>query len=115
MSPLFLCLPTESGMTSDFVTLKSNLCWLSHSQHTPPLHPGSQPQFPCLHLPADCGCVHGLCDNRPGSGGVCQSGTCAPGFSGRFCNESTAKCGSSEQAQNCHVHARCVSQGGASR
>ncbi|XP_036187884.1 stabilin-1 isoform X6 [Myotis myotis] len=63
----------------------------------------------------DCGCVHGLCDNRPGSGGVCQSGTCAPGFSGRFCNESTGSCGSTEQAQNCHLHARCVSQGGTAR
>ncbi|XP_053785729.1 stabilin-1 isoform X2 [Desmodus rotundus] len=63
----------------------------------------------------DCGCVHGLCDNRPGSGGVCQSGTCAPGFSGRFCNESTGNCGPTEQAQNCHLHARCVSQGGVTR
>uniref|UniRef100_A0A8C0JKC5 Stabilin 1 n=1 Tax=Canis lupus dingo TaxID=286419 RepID=A0A8C0JKC5_CANLU len=63
----------------------------------------------------DCGCVHGLCDNRPGSGGVCQHGTCAPGFSGRFCNESTGNCGPSEQAQNCHPHARCVRQGGVAR
>ncbi|KAF6313567.1 stabilin 1 [Rhinolophus ferrumequinum] len=63
----------------------------------------------------DCGCVHGLCDNRPGSGGVCQGGTCAPGFSGRFCNESTGNCGSTEQAQNCHLHARCVIQGGIAR
>ncbi|XP_045688009.1 stabilin-1 isoform X3 [Phyllostomus hastatus] len=63
----------------------------------------------------DCGCVHGLCDNRPGSGGVCQSGTCAPGFSGRFCNESTGSCGLTEQAQNCHPQARCVSQGGITR
>ncbi|XP_019483671.1 PREDICTED: stabilin-1 [Hipposideros armiger] len=63
----------------------------------------------------DCGCVHGLCDNRPGSGGVCQGGTCDPGFSGRFCNESTESCGPTEQAQNCHLHARCVSQGGIAR
>ncbi|KAF4023976.1 hypothetical protein G4228_016080 [Cervus hanglu yarkandensis] len=63
----------------------------------------------------DCGCVHGLCDNRPGSGGVCQHGTCAPGFSGRFCNESTVSCGSREQAQQCHPHARCVNQGGVAR
>lgn len=63
----------------------------------------------------DCGCVHGLCDNRPGSGGLCQHGTCAPGFSGRFCNESTVSCGSTEQAQQCHPHARCVNQGGVSR
>lgn len=63
----------------------------------------------------DCGCVHGICDNRPGSGGVCQRGTCAPGFSGPFCNESVETCGPTELAQRCHPHARCVSQGGASR
>uniref|UniRef100_A0A452QPT1 Stabilin 1 n=1 Tax=Ursus americanus TaxID=9643 RepID=A0A452QPT1_URSAM len=63
----------------------------------------------------DCGCVHGLCDNRPGSRGVCQQGTCAPGFSGRFCNESIGNCGPTERAQNCHLHARCVSQGGVTR
>ncbi|XP_060060520.1 stabilin-1 isoform X2 [Erinaceus europaeus] len=63
----------------------------------------------------DCGCLHGLCDNRPGSGGVCQQGTCAPGFSGRFCNETTGNCGSMEPAQQCHANARCISQGGISR
>lgn len=63
----------------------------------------------------DCGCVHGLCDNRPGSGGVCQHGTCAPGFSGRFCNESTGDCGPTGLAQQCHLHARCVRQGGEAR
>ncbi|XP_045349022.1 stabilin-1 isoform X1 [Leopardus geoffroyi] len=63
----------------------------------------------------DCGCVHGLCDNRPGSGGVCQRGTCAPGFSGHFCNESSVNCGPTERAQSCHLHARCVSQGGVTR
>ncbi|XP_037653764.1 stabilin-1 isoform X3 [Choloepus didactylus] len=63
----------------------------------------------------DCGCIHGLCDNRPGSGGVCQQGTCAPGFSGRFCNESMGDCGSTGLAQVCHQHAHCVSQGDVNR
>ncbi|XP_048211831.1 stabilin-1 isoform X1 [Perognathus longimembris pacificus] len=63
----------------------------------------------------DCGCVHGLCDNRPGSRGVCQHGTCAPGFRGRFCNESVGGCGSTEVAQLCHPHARCLSQAGVAR
>ncbi|EPY84643.1 stabilin-1 [Camelus ferus] len=63
----------------------------------------------------DCGCVHGLCDNRPGSMGVCQRGTCAPGFSGRFCNESMGSCGPTEQSQPCHLHARCVNRGGVAR
>ncbi|XP_069874692.1 stabilin-1 [Dipodomys merriami] len=63
----------------------------------------------------DCGCVHGLCDNRPGSGGVCQHGTCAPGFRGRFCNESLGGCGTTGVAQLCHLHARCLSLEGVPR
>jgi hypothetical protein len=63
----------------------------------------------------DCGCVHGLCDNRPGSGGVCQQGTCAPGFQGRFCNESMGNCGSTGLAQPCHSDAHCVIQEGVAR
>ncbi|XP_008053155.1 stabilin-1 [Carlito syrichta] len=63
----------------------------------------------------DCGCVHGLCDNRPGSGGVCQQGTCAPGFSGRFCNETMGDCRPTGLAQHCHLHARCVNQAGVAR
>ncbi|KAK2091262.1 stabilin 1 [Saguinus oedipus] len=63
----------------------------------------------------DCGCVHGLCDNRPGSGGVCQQGTCAPGFSGHFCNETVRYCGPIEMAVHCHLHAHCVTQGGFAR
>nr|XP_012316103.1 stabilin-1 isoform X3 [Aotus nancymaae] len=63
----------------------------------------------------DCGCVHGLCDNRPGSRGVCQQGTCAPGFSGHFCNETVRYCGPIEMAVHCHLHAHCVSQGGFAR
>ncbi|XP_034353974.1 stabilin-1 isoform X2 [Arvicanthis niloticus] len=63
----------------------------------------------------DCGCVHGLCDNRPGSGGVCQQGTCAPGFQGRFCNESMGNCGSVGLAQPCHLDAHCVIQEGVAR
>ncbi|XP_013217053.2 stabilin-1 isoform X1 [Ictidomys tridecemlineatus] len=63
----------------------------------------------------DCGCVHGLCDNRPGSGGVCQHGTCAPGFRGRFCNESVEDCGPTGLAKHCHLNARCVSQEGVAR
>ncbi|KAM6176702.1 stabilin-1 isoform 2-T2 [Erethizon dorsatum] len=63
----------------------------------------------------DCGCVHGLCDNRPGSGGVCQHGTCAPGFRGRFCNETVRDCGPTGLVQHCHLHAHCISQDGVSR
>ncbi|XP_012920874.1 stabilin-1 isoform X2 [Heterocephalus glaber] len=63
----------------------------------------------------DCGCIHGLCDNRPGSAGVCQQGTCVPGFRGRFCNETVRDCGPTGLAQHCHQHARCLSQEGVTR
>ncbi|XP_074138792.1 LOW QUALITY PROTEIN: stabilin-1 [Sminthopsis crassicaudata] len=56
----------------------------------------------------ECGCVHGICDNRPGSGGTCQRDTCTKGFSGPFCNESSADCGPSGLDQYCHPRARCV-------
>uniref|UniRef100_A0A4X1VIF4 Stabilin-1 n=1 Tax=Sus scrofa TaxID=9823 RepID=A0A4X1VIF4_PIG len=78
-------------------------------------HICSNPNKHGVQCQEDCGCVHGLCDNRPGSGGVCQRGTCAPGFGGRFCNESMMNCGPTEQAQQCHPQARCVNQGGVAR
>ncbi|KAM9099981.1 stabilin-1 [Sarcophilus harrisii] len=57
----------------------------------------------------ECGCAHGICDNRPGSGGTCQRDTCTQGFSGPFCNESSADCGPAGLDQYCHPQARCVS------
>ncbi|XP_004368663.1 stabilin-1 [Trichechus manatus latirostris] len=78
-------------------------------------HICSDPKKHGDHCQEDCGCVHGLCDNRPGSRGVCQHGTCAPGFSGRFCNESMGDCGPTGLAQHCHQHARCISQEGVAR
>ncbi|XP_038627991.1 stabilin-1 isoform X1 [Tachyglossus aculeatus] len=56
----------------------------------------------------ECGCRHGICDNRPGSGGVCQTGTCKPGFTGVFCNETILHCGPSGLTQYCHSNAFCV-------
>uniref|UniRef100_A0A6I8N7Y5 Stabilin 1 n=1 Tax=Ornithorhynchus anatinus TaxID=9258 RepID=A0A6I8N7Y5_ORNAN len=56
----------------------------------------------------ECGCKHGICDNRPGSGGVCQTGTCKPGFTGVFCNETILHCGPSGLTQYCHSNALCV-------
>ncbi|KPP67495.1 stabilin-1-like [Scleropages formosus] len=34
----------------------------------------------------DCRCVHGECDNRPGSNGVCRQGSCQQDYSGDLCN-----------------------------
>ncbi|KAJ7316744.1 hypothetical protein JRQ81_002906, partial [Phrynocephalus forsythii] len=52
----------------------------------------------------DCGCVHGICDNRPGSKGVCQPGSCKPGYIGGFCDQINEKCGTS---LHCHKNAVC--------
>ncbi|KAM8930744.1 stabilin-1 [Pelodytes ibericus] len=61
----------------------------------------------------DCNCVHGYCDNRPGSGGVCQGGRCRPGYTGKFCDRTTEPCGPSED--NCHLNATCESDGNITR
>uniref|UniRef100_A0A8B9VLL6 Stabilin 1 n=1 Tax=Anas zonorhyncha TaxID=75864 RepID=A0A8B9VLL6_9AVES len=55
----------------------------------------------------DCGCVHGVCDNRPGSGGVCQSWSCKEGFTGKFCDKTSRNCGPSGLSQYCHQNAVC--------
>ncbi|XP_053324949.1 stabilin-1 [Spea bombifrons] len=55
----------------------------------------------------DCRCVHGYCDNRPGSGGVCQGGRCEGGFTGKFCDQMLHSCGSLNLSQNCHFNASC--------
>uniref|UniRef100_A0A8U8BEX9 Uncharacterized protein n=1 Tax=Geospiza parvula TaxID=87175 RepID=A0A8U8BEX9_GEOPR len=55
----------------------------------------------------DCGCVHGVCDNRPGSGGVCQSWSCKEGYTGKFCDKTSRNCGPSGLSQYCHQHAVC--------
>ncbi|XP_061473966.1 stabilin-1 [Rhineura floridana] len=55
----------------------------------------------------DCGCVHGICDNRPGSKGVCKAGSCKAGYTGEFCDRSSQKCGTSTASLNCHLNAVC--------
>ncbi|KAK2534307.1 Stab1 [Columba guinea] len=55
----------------------------------------------------DCGCVHGVCDNRPGSGGVCQSWSCKEGYTGKFCDKTSKNCGPSGLSQYCHQNAVC--------
>ncbi|KAM3848234.1 stabilin-1 [Vipera latastei] len=56
----------------------------------------------------DCDCIHGICDNRPGSRGVCQTGTCADGYTGEFCDIQSHSCESAALTLNCHVHATCT-------
>ncbi|XP_026539328.1 stabilin-1 [Notechis scutatus] len=56
----------------------------------------------------DCSCIHGICDNRPGSKGVCQTGTCKDGYTGEFCDVHSHSCESTGAILNCHVHATCT-------
>uniref|UniRef100_A0A8C8VGW1 Stabilin 1 n=1 Tax=Pelusios castaneus TaxID=367368 RepID=A0A8C8VGW1_9SAUR len=58
----------------------------------------------------DCGCVHGICDNRPGSRGVCQSRSCQDGYTGEFCNRTSQNCGPTA-SQFCHRNAVCSLMG----
>ncbi|KAG7478130.1 hypothetical protein MATL_G00077190 [Megalops atlanticus] len=55
----------------------------------------------------DCRCVHGVCDNRPGSIGVCRRGTCLEGYSGELCDKTAKPCDSDGAYENCHIHAYC--------
>ncbi|KAL4646353.1 stabilin-1-like [Arapaima gigas] len=55
----------------------------------------------------DCGCVHGKCDNRPGSNGVCRQGSCLEGYSGDFCNLVPSQC-STDSFLHCDHNANCV-------
>uniref|UniRef100_A0A8C4PZD7 Stabilin 2 n=1 Tax=Eptatretus burgeri TaxID=7764 RepID=A0A8C4PZD7_EPTBU len=57
-----------------------------------------------------CPCLHGECDNRPGSGGACRIGSCQQGLMGQLCDRSTVSCGPS--GRFCHVHAECQSREG---
>ncbi|XP_034020839.1 stabilin-1 [Thalassophryne amazonica] len=59
----------------------------------------------------DCRCVHGVCDNRPGSAGVCRQGSCQDGFTGDYCDKTATLCNSDSMHQHCHIHAYCTHNG----
>ncbi|XP_072438182.1 stabilin-1 isoform X1 [Chiloscyllium punctatum] len=63
----------------------------------------------------DCPCLHGICDNRPENGGICQPGTCAEGYTGTFCDKETESCGPSGLSQFCHAFAVCEYDNGSTR
>ncbi|XP_052382111.1 stabilin-1 isoform X3 [Oncorhynchus keta] len=55
----------------------------------------------------DCRCLHGVCDNRPGSKGACRGGSCLEGYSGDYCDKEAKACNSDGLSEHCHVHAFC--------
>ncbi|XP_076599998.1 stabilin-1 [Chaetodon auriga] len=59
----------------------------------------------------ECHCVHGVCDNRPGSSGVCRRGSCLDGYSGDNCDWTATPCNSDGLLEHCHIHAYCTHTG----
>ncbi|XP_077430047.1 stabilin-1 [Vanacampus margaritifer] len=59
----------------------------------------------------ECHCLHGVCDNRPGSGGVCRRGSCLEGFSGERCDKAATPCNADGLMEHCHIHAYCTHNG----
>uniref|UniRef100_A0A8D2ZQD1 Stabilin 1 n=1 Tax=Scophthalmus maximus TaxID=52904 RepID=A0A8D2ZQD1_SCOMX len=59
----------------------------------------------------ECRCVHGVCDNRPGSGGVCRKGSCLEEYSGDNCDKTATPCNSDGLKEHCHIHAYCTHTG----
>ncbi|XP_072237543.1 stabilin-1 [Leuresthes tenuis] len=59
----------------------------------------------------ECRCVHGVCDNRPGSGGVCRRGSCLEDYSGEYCDKKATPCNSDGLMEHCHINAYCTHTG----
>ncbi|XP_077459834.1 stabilin-1 isoform X3 [Stigmatopora argus] len=59
----------------------------------------------------ECRCVHGECDNRPGSAGACRAGSCLEGFTGERCDKTATPCDSDGLNRHCHIHAYCTHDG----
>ncbi|KAI1892358.1 hypothetical protein AGOR_G00132540 [Albula goreensis] len=55
----------------------------------------------------DCRCVHGVCDHKRNSSGLCKPGSCQSGFSGDMCEMKITEC-SEYQTETCHYLADCV-------
>lgn len=59
----------------------------------------------------DCRCAHGVCDNRPGSQGVCRRNSCLSGYTGELCDLTATLCDSDGAFEHCHIHAYCTRVG----
>uniref|UniRef100_A0A3Q3DFM1 EGF-like domain-containing protein n=1 Tax=Hippocampus comes TaxID=109280 RepID=A0A3Q3DFM1_HIPCM len=67
-------------------------------------HICSDPSKHGEHCDEECHCVHGVCDNRPGSGGVCRRGSCLEGFSGERCDKAATPCNADGLMEHCHIN-----------
>ena len=65
----------------------------------------------CLCVSSECRCVHGVCDNRPGSSGVCRRGSCVEGYSGDRCDKTATPCNADGLQEHCHINAYCTHSG----
>uniref|UniRef100_I3IVA2 Stabilin 1 n=1 Tax=Oreochromis niloticus TaxID=8128 RepID=I3IVA2_ORENI len=74
-------------------------------------HICSDPNKHGVNCDEDCRCVHGTCDNRPGTSGVCRRGSCLEGFSGDLCDKTAMPCNADGLLQHCHIHAYCNQTG----
>ncbi|XP_030584921.1 stabilin-1 [Archocentrus centrarchus] len=74
-------------------------------------HICSDPNKHGVNCDEDCRCVHGVCDNRPGSSGVCRRGSCLEGFSGELCDRTATPCNADGHLEHCHIHAYCNQTG----
>ncbi|KAG7472881.1 hypothetical protein MATL_G00113920 [Megalops atlanticus] len=54
----------------------------------------------------DCLCVHGVCDNRRDSKGLCKKGSCQKGYWGDLCDLMEMQCSSDHHL--CHYQASCI-------
>nr|CAB3266630.1 stabilin-2 [Phallusia mammillata] len=54
----------------------------------------------------NCSCVHGVCNNRAVSRGICEAGSCEDGWAGENCDRQVVPCG--RQGLICHQHAVCL-------
>ncbi|POI35713.1 hypothetical protein CIB84_000535 [Bambusicola thoracicus] len=65
----------------------------------------------CVLFLVECLCIHGKCDNRIDSDGICLPGSCRNGYTGKFCDKAVVPCEPSLQL--CHEHADCQLSDGA--